>query len=124
MADETAIVEDTENPTPPDDDPYGLNRIPEVAKDIGVESKIGDFIDPDSPFHDHDNRFVNLGDYFDGQQPVMLSFNYSNCPKLCSVQLENMVATLAQIKFRVGTDFKMVSIRRQIRVHVQQRGKC
>jgi protein SCO1/2 len=110
MADETAIVEDTENPTPPDDDPYGLNRIPEVAKDIGVESKIGDFIDPDSPFHDHDNRFVNLGDYFDGQQPVMLSFNYSNCPKLCSVQLENMVATLAQIKFRVGTDFKMVSI--------------
>ena len=91
-------------------DPYAINRVPEQAKDIGVEDKIGDFIDPDSPFHDHDNRFVHLGDYFDGEQPVMLSFNYSNCPKLCSVQLENMVQALARIKFRVGTDFKMVSI--------------
>lgn len=93
-----------------DEDPYALNKLPEEADGIGVESKIGEFIDPDSPFHDHDNRFVHLGDYLDGKRPVMLSFNYSNCPKLCSVQLENMVTTLARIKFRVGTDFQMVSI--------------
>ena len=91
-------------------DPYGINTVPPQAQGIGVDDNIGAMIRPDVPFHDHENRFVKIGDYFDGKRPVMLSFNYSNCPKLCSVQLENMVATLARIKFRVGTDFQVVSV--------------
>ena len=93
-----------------DKDPYGINTVPPQAQGIGVDDNIGAMIRPDIPFHDHENRFVKIGDYFDGERPVLLSFNYSNCPKLCSVQLENMVATLARIKFRVGTDFQMVSV--------------
>jgi len=93
----------------PNDDPLGVNRLPEIAKDIGVDSKLGDIIDFDVPFHDEENRFVRIGQYFK-DKPVVLSFNYSNCPKLCSVQLENMVNTLVQTKFKVGKDFEMISI--------------
>ena len=40
----------------------------------------------------------------------MLSFNYSNCPKLCSVQLQNMTSSLREIDFEVGKDFQLVSV--------------
>lgn len=91
-------------------DPYGLNQKPEVAKNIGVDSHVGDFIEMDLAFNDEQNRRVKIGDYFDGKQPVLLSFNYSNCPKLCSVQLENMTSTLREIKFKVNEDFQFVSV--------------
>ena len=93
-----------------DDDPYGLNKTPEAAKNIGVDSHIGDFLEMDLAFNDEQNRRVKIGDYFDGKQPVMLSFNYSNCPKLCSVQLENMTSTLRELDFKVGKDFQIVSV--------------
>ncbi len=88
-----------------------LNQeIPDVAKDIGVDSKTGNSIEMDLRFHDSENNSVNLGRYFDGKKPVMLSFNYSNCPKLCSVQLENMTTALRDVDLIVGKDFEVVSI--------------
>ena len=53
------------------------NQVPEVAKGIGVDSKLGDRIDPDLTFTDEDNNFVRMGDFFDGKRPVILSFNLS-----------------------------------------------
>ena len=90
-------------------DPFGINDVPRATQGTGVEPQIGNMIDPDIHFHDQNNRFVKIGDYF-GDKPLMLSFNYSNCPKLCSVQLDNMVTTLSKIKFKVGLDFDMVSV--------------
>ena len=94
----------------PANNPYNLNTKPKAAEDIGVDSQTGEFIVMDIPFHDEQNRFVKIGDYFDGKKPVLLSFNYSDCPKLCSVQLENMTDTLRQIKFKADEDFEIVSI--------------
>jgi protein SCO1/2 len=91
-------------------DPYGVNEKPKVAQNIGIDSQTGEFIVRDITFHDEENRFVQIGKYFDGTRPVMLSFNYSDCPKLCSVQLENMTDTLRDIKFKVDEDFQMVSL--------------
>ena len=79
---------------------------------IGVDSKTGDMIPMDLQFRDTDGVLTELGALFDGKQPVMLSFNYSDCPKLCSVQLQNMVDTLRDVskKFKVGEDFQMISV--------------
>ena len=105
--DSTDNVEERESES---NDPYGLREKPDVGKNIGVRSKTGDFIPGDITFTDEENRFVEIGRYFDGKQPVMLSFNYSNCPKLCSVQLENMTSTLHRVGFKVGKDFQIVSV--------------
>ena len=91
-------------------DPYGVNKKPDVKVGTGVVSKEGDTIDLTTPFRDHKNNLARIGDFFKDGKPVILSFNYSNCPKLCSVQLENMVDTLRQIEFKIGTDFEMVSV--------------
>ena len=87
-----------------------LNREPEATKGVEVVSKLGDMLELDARFHDDRNHYVRLGDFFDGNKPVILSFNYSNCPKLCSVQLENMTLALSQLDFTVGEDFEVVSI--------------
>ena len=91
-------------------DPYGVNKKPDVKVGTGVVSKEGDVIDLNTPFRDHKNNLARIGDFFKDDKPVVLSFNYSNCPKLCSVQLENMVDALKQIDFKIGTDFEMVSV--------------
>ena len=87
-----------------------LNREPEATKGVEVVSRLGDMLELDMRFHDDHNRYVRLGDFFEGNKPVILSFNYSNCPKLCSVQLENMTLALGQLDFSVGKDFEVVSI--------------
>ena len=87
-----------------------LNREPEATKGVEIVSRLGDQLELDTRFHDDHNHYVRLGDFFDGKKPVILSFNYSNCPKLCSVQLENMTVALGQLDFTVGEDFEVVSI--------------
>ncbi len=95
----------------PKDDPYGARRIPNALVNIGVDdSKNGNVVDFNTAFRDHKNNLVRVGDLFDGAKPVIMSFNYSDCPKLCSVQLENMIDALSQIDLKIGADFQMVSI--------------
>lgn len=86
------------------------NRIPEVAKDIGVDSHVGEILDMDVGFTDDHGNYIRIKDLLAPGRPLMLSFNYSNCPKLCSVQLENMVLALRDIKFDIGKDFDLVSV--------------
>lgn len=85
-------------------------NIPDAEKGTGVDERLGDTIDMGIVFRDDRNRKIEIGDIFDGKQPVILSFNYSNCPKLCSVQLENMAVALRKIDFRAEEDFQVVSV--------------
>ena len=85
-------------------------EVPDAEKGTGVEEKLGDEVDLGIYFRDDRDRKVRLGDFFDGKQPVILSFNYSNCPKLCSVQLENMAMSLRKIDLKVKDDFQVVSV--------------
>jgi len=94
-----------------DDDPMNLRTVPEEGQDIGVDTdKIGTVIDANLVFRDSNSSLVRLADLFDGSRPVMMSFNYSDCPKLCSVQLENMSDALREVDFTVGKDFDFISI--------------
>jgi protein SCO1/2 len=97
-------------PAQADNDPLGLREVPAEGQDIGVDDKIGEVLKMSVPFRDDQNNFLRINDLFDGKRPVMLSFNYSNCPKLCSVQLENMTLALREVDFTVGKDFQVVSI--------------
>ena len=88
------------------------NKKPKVSENIGVDSMTGDMIPMSLQFRDTDGVLTELGSLFDGKQPVMLSFNYSDCPKLCSTQLQNMTQTLRAVKkkFKVNDHFQMISI--------------
>lgn len=87
-----------------------LRGLPKVAEGIGVDQKVGDELPLTLDFDDDRNNQVFLDDLFDGEKPVLLSFNYSDCPKLCVVQLNNLASALQGISLKPGKDFHIVSV--------------
>ena len=88
------------------------NEVPEAGQGIEVKEaeNIGKYVPKGIEFFDEENLRVSLGDYLNNGRPVMLSFNYSNCPKLCHTQLSNMAYSLQDIGLKPGRDFEIVSI--------------
>lgn len=78
---------------------------------MGVEEKLETQIPAELVFRDPSGAPVRLGDYFDGKRPVVLSFNYENCPQLCSLQLGGFVDALnAETEWTVGEQFRVVTV--------------
>ena len=84
--------------------------VPEVGKGIGVDQKLGDELPLYIEFENEKNNVVRFGELFKDGKPVLLSFNYSDCPQLCNVQLGNFVKALRAIDLVPGKDFQFVSI--------------
>jgi protein SCO1/2 len=87
----------------------GKNLSPE-ANEIAVDEMLGGKLDMDLSFVDHDGKAVKLGDYFDGERPVLLTLNYYRCPTLCSLQLNGLTRTLEQFDWEPGDDYRIVTV--------------
>ena len=88
------------------------NRVPEPGQGIEVKEAehIGKYVPQRIEFFDEQHKRVSLSDYLNNDRPIMLSFNYSNCPKLCHTQLSNMAYSIQDIGLVPGKDFEIVSI--------------
>jgi protein SCO1/2 len=94
------------------------------ANDVTVVEHIGARVPLDAAFRTQDGTRVTLGDVMRGGLPVILTFNYSDCPMLCSVQLNGLTAALPKVGelgpspdpskrdmlFRVGAQVRIVTI--------------
>lgn len=94
------------------------------ANDVTVDEHVGGRVPLDAEFRTQDGTRVTLGDVMRGDLPAILTFNYSDCPMLCSVQLNGLTAALpkvgelaaspdpskADLRFRVGAQFRLVTI--------------
>ena len=87
----------------------GKNLSPE-ANEIAVDEMLGGRLDMDLKFVDHDGNLVTLGDYFDGEHPVLITLNYFRCPTLCSLQLNGLTRTLDQFDWRPGEEYRIVTV--------------
>jgi len=76
----------------------------------GVTEHLGALLPLETVFRDEAGTAVRLGDYFDRGKPVLLTFNYSDCPGLCSLQLNGLTRGLSQLEARAGRDYTVVSI--------------
>jgi protein SCO1/2 len=86
-----------------------LVESPDVAA-VRVDEKLGAQVPLDLRFRDQDGVPVTLRDLLTGDQPVVLTFNYSSCPMLCSMQLNNLVRTLPSMTWAPGRQFRLVTI--------------
>jgi len=84
--------------------------LPKDLEGVDLEEKLGASVPLDLEFRDSTGARVRLGDLFEVGQPVILTFNYSNCPLLCSVQLGGLVETLIEMPLAAGAQFKVVTI--------------
>lgn len=89
--------------------PTNRNLSPE-ANEVRVDEMLGGYLDMDLEFTDHDGETVKLGDYFDGERPVLITLNYYRCPTLCSLQLNGLTRTLDAFEWTPGDEYRIVTV--------------
>lgn len=88
-----------------------IEKLPEEMQGVGIDDKSGDQVPLDLRFRDENGKAVTLADVFQGDRPVLLSLNYSDCPMLCGLQLNGLFDTLRDIEgWTPGREFDVVSV--------------
>jgi protein SCO1/2 len=84
------------------------------ANEVAVDEMLGGQLDMDLRFTDHLGNAVRLGDYFDGDRPVLITLNYYRCPTLCNLQLNSLTRTLEQFAesrdWTPGAQYRIVTV--------------
>ena len=89
-----------------------------------VDEHVGARVPLDAKFRTADGMIVTLAEVMRGELPVILTFNYSDCPMLCSVQLNGLTTVLpamarvgpgpdaskGDVGFHVGAQYRIVTI--------------
>jgi protein SCO1/2 len=84
--------------------------LPPELVGVGITELPGARLPLELPFVDSDGRKTTLGAFFDGQHPVILTMNYSDCPMLCSLQLNGLVDALRSMPWNLGQEYHVVTV--------------
>jgi protein SCO1/2 len=85
------------------------NEVPVQLRNVGIEQKLNKRVPLDIELRDETGAAVPLRKYF-GSKPVILSFVYYGCPRLCSMQLTGMLKSLRALSFTAGEEFEVVNV--------------
>ncbi len=83
---------------------------PREVRDVKVDQNLGGRIPLDLALLDSNGRQVESGYFIDGNKPTIITLNYSDCPMLCSVQLNQLAQSLAKLDLRIGEDFQILTV--------------
>jgi len=83
---------------------------PPQLENVGITEKLDAPLPLQLEFVDSQGREVLLERYFDGRRPVILTLNYSNCPMLCSLQLNGLVEAMRQMSWDLGDKYQVVTV--------------
>ncbi|MDB4678782.1 SCO family protein [Rhodopirellula sp.] len=86
------------------------DSIPREVRDVTVEQKLGASIPLNLSLIDSEGREIESGYVINGQKPVIVTLNYSDCPMLCNVQLSQLSQTLSKLDLKIGEDFEMLTV--------------
>lgn len=86
------------------------DQTPKQLRGVGMEEHLDAALPLGLTFKDETGKDVKLGSYFDGKRPVILTFNYSDCPMLCSLEMSALVKTLKKLKWSAGNKFVILTV--------------
>jgi protein SCO1/2 len=84
--------------------------MPLELEGVDVNEHLDKPLPRDAVFRDHNGKVVRLGDFFDGQKPVVLTLAYHSCKVVCSMVLGAEVETLKKQPWTMGKEFRAVTI--------------
>ena len=87
-----------------------ITRSVDALEDVGIEEYLNAQVPLDLKFRDSSGKEIQLADLFDGDHPVILTLNYSDCPMLCQLQLNGLIDALRELDLDVGEDFTVCSV--------------
>ena len=88
----------------------GLNILPKDAEGVTITQHLDAQIPLDLEFIDSSGKPVTLGQIFDGRLPTILTMNYSDCPMLCSLQLNGLLDAMKSIPWNLGQQYQVVTV--------------
>ncbi|HLV66111.1 MAG TPA: SCO family protein [Polyangiaceae bacterium] len=97
-------------PVRPEERVDRVDPVPAQLAAVDVEERLGKYVPKDLTFRDESGKTVLLGDLFDGRTPVILTLNYSNCPMLCSLQLNGLIQGLKQVEWGMNREYRIVTV--------------
>jgi protein SCO1/2 len=77
---------------------------------VGVTSKLGETVPEDITFRNAEGEAVTIGQYLDGEHPVLLNMIYHDCPMLCGLMLDGITRTLSNMSWTPGNQFKVLTV--------------
>ena len=86
------------------------DSLPPEARGITVVQNLGEVIPTNLPLTDSDGQAIKTGYIFNGNLPTIVTLNYSDCPMLCSVQLNKLTESLNQLDLQLNKDFKILTV--------------
>lgn len=89
---------------------HRTGRTPKQLQGVGIDEHLNAKLPLGLEFEDENGKHVKLGDYFDGKRPVILTFNYKDCPMLCSLELAALTKTLKKLKWTAGGKFVLLTV--------------
>jgi cytochrome oxidase Cu insertion factor (SCO1/SenC/PrrC family) len=85
------------------------DRLPAGLAGVGIQQRLNESLPLNLAFRDEHGRAVRLGDYF-GRVPVVMTFNYFDCPMLCPLELNDVVRAMRAVSPDAGKDFLVLSV--------------
>lgn len=86
------------------------NETPAEFTNVGIDPHLGEKIDMNLKFRDHEGREVTLGEYTKSGKPLLLSLAYYSCPSLCNFHLNGINDAVRLMKQPVGEEFNLVVV--------------
>jgi protein SCO1/2 len=84
--------------------------VPDEIPGVGVDERFDTRLPMDASFVDHTGRAVRLGEIFDGDHPVVLTFVYHSCASFCDMALRAVAESLVQQPWTVGVEYEVVTL--------------
>jgi len=86
-----------------------MEKLPKELEGVTLVEKSAAQIPLGATFTNERGQSIALRDLF-GSKPVILTFNYSNCPMLCSLQIDGLVDSMLNMDWKVGNEFEVITI--------------
>jgi protein SCO1/2 len=84
--------------------------VPMEIPGVGVDERFDTPVPADAVFVDHEGRHVRLGDFLDGDRPLVLALVYHSCASFCDMASRAVADVLAQQPWTVGTELEVVTL--------------
>ncbi len=88
----------------------GVNVLPKGLEGVTITQNLDAQIPLDLEFTDSSGKKITLGQLFDGKLPAILTMNYSDCPMLCSLQLNGLVDAIKPMNWNLGEQYQIITV--------------
>jgi protein SCO1/2 len=86
------------------------DEIPRPLQGIDIAERPGAELPRDLRLRDQEGREVVLGQYLEGNKPLVLVLAYYQCPMLCSLVLNGVLKAMKDTPLTAGQDYRMLVV--------------